>query len=95
MFLRSDTNQQREAEVREHLDSAPSISLVLAAINFEWTVSRAVLFLSASPNRELRAAMKDFRSLDGYKELWKQLERSRTVFPNALAPAGALRVTRK
>jgi hypothetical protein len=72
-----DTNQQREAQVREHLDRAPSVSLVLAAINFEWTVGRAVLFLSASPNRELRATMKNFFSLDGYKDLWKQ-----EVLPN-------------
>jgi hypothetical protein len=72
MFLQSDTNQRREAKVREYLGNAPSISLVLAAINFEWTVCRAVLFLSTTPNAELRTAMAKFYSLDAYKDLWKQ-----------------------
>jgi hypothetical protein len=45
--------------------------LLLAAVNFEWTVSRAVLFLSQSPNAELRARMERCSSLDAYKDLWK------------------------
>jgi hypothetical protein len=71
MFLASDRRQHREHKVRSYLDSEPSLSLLLGAVNFEWTVCRAVLFLSQSPNVELRARMADFYSLDAYKDLWK------------------------
>ena len=71
MFLASDRKQSREYKVRGHLASEPSISLLLAAVNFEWTVCRAVLFLSQSPNVELRARMAEFYSLDAHKDLWK------------------------
>ena len=47
------------------------MSLVLAAVNFEWTVCRAILFLSRSPNSKLRARMGKYYSLDDYKNLWK------------------------
>ncbi len=47
------------------------MSLLLAAVNFEWTVCRAVLFLSQTPNSELRARMGDYYSLEAYKDLWK------------------------
>ena len=43
----------------------------MAAVNFEWTVCRAVLFLSKSPNSALRRRMRDYHSLDSYKKLWK------------------------
>ena len=71
MFLASDQKEQRELKVRRYLASDAGMSLVLAAVNFEWTVCRAVLFLSRSPNSELRARMREYYSLDGYKNLWK------------------------
>lgn len=71
MFLASERRGLREYKVRSHLKSDPGISLLLAAVNFEWTVCRSVLFLSKTPNSKLRALMRDFYSLDGYKDLWK------------------------
>ena len=71
MFLASERKGLRESKVRSHLHSDPGISLLLAAVNFEWTVCRAVLFLSKTPNSKLRTLMREFYSLDGYKELWK------------------------
>lgn len=71
LFLASDTVDSRESQIREFLSGSPSLALVLAAINFEWTVSRAVLFLSPNPNGAVRTAMKAYYSLDGYKDLWK------------------------
>jgi hypothetical protein len=71
MFLASDSKEQRESKVRRFLTTDPGISLLLAAVNFEWTVCRAVLFLSKRPNSDLRVMMGSYYSLDAYKELWK------------------------
>jgi hypothetical protein len=71
MFLASDSKEHRESKVPRFLTTDPSISLLLAAVNFEWTVCRAVLFLSKRPNSELRLMMASYYSLDAYKELWK------------------------
>ena len=71
MFLASDSKEHRESKVRRFLTTDPGISLLLAAVNFEWTVCRAVLFLSKRPNSELRVMMSSYYSLDAYKDLWK------------------------
>lgn len=71
MFLASESAGHRERKVRSYLRSAPGISLLLAAVNFEWTVSRAVLCLSRTPNAELRRKMAKYYSLDAYKDLWR------------------------
>jgi hypothetical protein len=71
VFLATDRCGHRDTKVRKYLSSEPSLSLLLAAVNFEWTVCRAVLFLSRTPNSELRERMTDYYSLDGYKDLWK------------------------
>lgn len=71
MFLASDSKGHRESKVRRFFAMDPGISLLLAAVNFEWTVCRAVLFLSKRPNSELRVMMGNHYSLDAYKELWK------------------------
>ena len=72
MFLAGERVDQREVKVLSFLSSEPSIALILAAVNFEWTVSRAVLFLSTKENILLRKKMKDYYSLDRYKELWAE-----------------------
>jgi hypothetical protein len=71
VFLATDSKPRRENKVRRYLDSDPGMALLLAAVNFEWTVCRAVLFLSKSPNSALRHRMGAYYSLDGYKKLWK------------------------
>jgi hypothetical protein len=71
VFLASDTRKRREMKVRRYLASDPGISLLLAAINLEWTVCRAVRFLSQSPNSDLRARIRRCRGLNDYKDLWK------------------------
>ena len=72
MFLASDRAQDRERKIRAFMAREPSITLVLAAVNFEWTVSRAVLFLSKTPNTALREKMIKFHSPDKYKVLWAE-----------------------
>jgi len=71
VFLASESAGRREHKVRSYLRSEPGISLLLAAVNFEWTVSRAVLCLSRTPNAELRRKMAKYYSLDGCKDLWR------------------------
>ena len=71
MFLAGDGVGRREQKVRSYLRSDPGVSLLLGAVNFEWTVSRAVLFLSCRPNTELRKRMAEYYSLDRYKDLWR------------------------
>ena len=73
MFLASDKIEHREHKVRGFLRSEPGIALILAAINFEWTISRAVMFLSKTktPNKKLREKLASYYSPQAYKELWK------------------------
>ena len=71
MFLASDRIEHRERKVRRFMRSDPGVSLLLAAVNFEWTVCRAVMFLSKTPNSQLRQRMADYYSPSKYKELWK------------------------
>ena len=71
MFWAGDDKNTRAYKVRRHLHAEPGISLLIGAVNFEWTVCRAVLFLSKTPNSKLRALMRDYYSLERYKELWK------------------------
>jgi hypothetical protein len=70
MFLASDTKKHRELKIRKFLPADPGVALLVAAVNFEWTICRAVLFLSKRPNSELRSLMAKYFSLDSYKELW-------------------------
>jgi hypothetical protein len=75
MFLAGDTLKRREQKIRIFLNKEPAIAVLLAAANFEWTLCRALLFLSKTPNRELRDRIGEVNRFDGYKELWhKELE---------------------
>jgi hypothetical protein len=71
MFRATNTKEIRERKVRSFLESEPGISVLLAAVNFEWTVGRAMMFLSASPNNEVRSRLGSCSGLRKYKELWK------------------------
>jgi len=72
MFLASERSHHRESKIRSLTTRDPSIGLVLAAVNFEWTVSRAVLFISVTPNKALREKMAQYYSPDSYKRLWRE-----------------------
>ena len=81
VFLASDRVAHREQRVRGFLASDPSVALVLGAVNFEWTICRAILFLSHTANAALREKMRDYYSLDKYKLLWNE-----EVVPSSGAP---------
>ena len=71
MFLAREGLEQHKCRIRELLANEPSIAVVAAAAYFEWTLSRGVLFLSRTPNSQLRAEMSHVYGLSKYKDLWK------------------------
>jgi hypothetical protein len=70
MFLAGDELVRREQKIQNFLRTEPAIAVLFAAANFEWTLCRALLFLSKTPNRELRDRIGEVHRFDGYKELW-------------------------
>ena len=71
MFLAGEPAQYREAKIRRWLHTEPSVALLVAAVHFEWTICRAVLFLSSRPNREIRQEMAQVYGLQKYKDFWR------------------------
>ncbi len=70
MFLVSDGLVGAESKIRKLSAHEPSIGLVVAAVFFEWTLSRAIICLGHSTNEQLRKKIKDSYGLERYKELW-------------------------
>jgi hypothetical protein len=70
VFLAGDSATMRKLRVMEICHLNASAGLVCAAIDLEWTISRALMFLSTTPNAELRKTLAGCYSLDSYKELW-------------------------
>jgi hypothetical protein len=71
MFFVADKQQYKKIIIRSYLKKEPMIAVLLAAANFEWTCGRCILFLSKTPNIELREMLYKTYGLDKYKELWK------------------------
>ncbi len=71
MFFVLDTQRDKERKIKKYLNREPMIAILLAAVNFEWTVGRCILFLSKSPNVELRERLSKCYGLDHYKVFWK------------------------
>ena len=71
MFLVSDTPDQRARLVRSFLPKHPSVALIVAAVYFEWTVSRAIIALSSRPNVSVRRSLACMYGLEKYKDLWR------------------------
>jgi hypothetical protein len=71
MFFVADGQEYKRKFIRQRLAKEPMISVLLAAVNFEWTVGRCILFFSSTPNVELRRRLSRCYGLDAYKELWK------------------------
>jgi len=72
MFLVGDQSSYRERRIRAFLRDEPAIAVLLSAAHFEWTVSRTLLFLSKSPNVELRERLMRCSGLKRYCELWEK-----------------------
>jgi hypothetical protein len=75
MFFVSDSQPQRHDRIRSFLtDESAAIAVILAAIDFEWSVRRAILALGSSPTRHIREVV--FAGFHGgyanYADAWKQ-----------------------
>lgn len=70
MFLVSDGQSGIERRVRDWFLREPSVGLVVAAVYFEWTISRAIICLSKSPNVDLRKVIEKTYGLGSYEKLW-------------------------
>jgi len=47
------------------------IAVILAAVDFEWTVRRAILALGTSSTKEIRKSLETSWGLEKYKDIWK------------------------
>jgi hypothetical protein len=74
MFLVQHDSSFRTQKIRGFLgkDADGPIAIVLAAIHFEWVVSRAILVLSKAPTRDVKEALRKTFGIDRYKDLWKR-----------------------
>ena len=74
MFLVSDGNRTNRRKLIEQVAGEDRvIKVLLAAIDFEWTLRRTVMALGYSPTKQLAEKMskREFRHFDGIKKLWK------------------------
>jgi hypothetical protein len=71
-FLVGDSRSARREKIISFLAEDPVVSVLLAAADFEWTVSRAIVALGRGTNVEIWKKLECSRSLDGYKKLWKE-----------------------
>lgn len=72
MFLAGDNKFLRERRIRTFFLQEPGVALLVAAVNFEWTVGRALMFISDTPNKALRDKLSECHGLEKYKDLWRQ-----------------------
>ena len=72
MFWVSDTMERRHERIRA-FDSREEILIgfMISAMDFEWTLRRAVLSLSTKRTATIREALERCHGLDGYKSIWK------------------------
>lgn len=74
MFFISDTQAERHELIRSFLTpQRAAIATVLAAIDFEWSMRRAILALGISPTKFIRKEVfaNNRGGYDGYKSAWR------------------------
>lgn len=70
MFLVSHSLDARANQIRRWRGGNASVSVVVAAAYFEWTISRAIIGLSRRSNREVREGLAHVFGLEKYKDFW-------------------------
>ena len=74
MFFVSDTQQDRHKMIRAFLSQdKATVAVLLAAVDFEWSIRRAVLALGGSTTKHIRHSVlgkKDVSGPKGYKDAW-------------------------
>ncbi len=72
MFIATDTRERRHEKIRSFLPGEPVIAILLAAVDFEWTVRRAIIALGTNTNRVIRdKVLNRCHGPDDYKKAWK------------------------
>lgn len=73
MFLVSDTQEKRHKKLRSLFENDPVIGVILSAIDFEWTVRRAILALGQRPTKEIRqTVLNNCSGLTRYNDAWRK-----------------------
>lgn len=78
MFLVSDTSVAREARIRSFLAEDPSLAALLAVVNVEWTLRRAIVALGTSPNVVVREQLRQCHGHEKYRDVWRDEVKPRT-----------------
>ncbi len=71
MFFVSDTLAGRQNHIRAYSGNQAALGTLLAVIDFEWTVRRAIIALSSLPTKVVRADIEKSSGAQAYKEKWK------------------------
>jgi hypothetical protein len=73
VFLANDSIERRHTKIRSFLPREPIIAILLAAVDFEWTVRRAIIALGTNSNRLIRdEVLNRSHGADDYKDAWKK-----------------------
>jgi len=72
MFLVNDSHARRADQVRSWLARFPSVAVIVSAVYFEWTVSRALLALSRRPNRDVRKSLESVYGSKRCQQFWNR-----------------------
>lgn len=70
MFLVSDTLQGRRRIIRSFEDKQSTLGVLLAVVDFEWTVRRAIIALAYLPTKHVRADIERCSGPQKYLEKW-------------------------
>jgi hypothetical protein len=72
MFLVSHSLELRAKEIRSWLPKHASVALIVAAVYFEWALSRALIGLSRRPNQDVRDDLQKTYGLARYENRWRK-----------------------
>lgn len=94
-FLIRDNQQDRHAKIRFFLSTGePAIAVLLATVDLEWTLRRAILAMGHSPTRTIRRnLLKRSATLGHYKRTWAQevTPRFKSRLPDVIKDWAALK----
>lgn len=78
MFLANHRFESRHKKIRSFLPQEPVIAILLAAVDFEWSVRRAIIALGTNSNRHIRdSVLRRCHGADAYKDAWKDEVKTR------------------
>jgi len=77
MFTLDETQEARHARLRQFSGKEAAIGVILAAVDFEWTLRRCIIACGQSPNVVIRTeVLAKVRRIKGYSDPW-----NKEVFP--------------